>query len=225
MTNREQIRAERIAFLKDFFKNSVVGLILIFIAFGLLVAGNVLNGRWTASVDMKMAEANDLASQVAKTRAQIQAIDENQKYAITGVDLDRKAADDQIFQEFLDLYANWSSFADLAGKGSTMREQYKALGSFGYFVAPVADERGNIIGEMNDVWAKGVGNATVSQRIVDVQTFVRSVSADTYAYYGLITYDRTLGDIVVRTGGKVLVEYKITSAGQISGGSYYQVVV
>lgn len=225
MTNREQIRAERIAFLKDFFKNSVVGLILIFIAFGLLVAGNVLNGRWTASVDMKMAEANDLASQVAKTRAQIQAIDENQKYAITGVDLDRKAADDQIFQEFLDLYANWSSFADLAEKGSTMREQYKALGSFGYFVAPVADERGNIIGEMNDVWAKGVGNATVSQRIVDVQTFVRSVSADTYAYYGLITYDRTLGDIVVRTGGKVLVEYKITSAGQISGGSYYQIVV
>ena len=97
MTNREQIRAERIAFLKDFFKNSVVGLILIFIAFGLLAAGNVLNGRWTASVDMKMAEANDLASQVAKTRAQIQAIDENQKYAITGVDLDRKAADDQIF--------------------------------------------------------------------------------------------------------------------------------
>ena len=225
MTNREQIRAERIAFLKDFFKNSVVGLILIFIAFGLLVAGNVLNGRWTASVDMKMAEANDLASQVVKTRAQIQAIDENQKYAITGVDLDRKAADDQIFQEFLDLYANWSSFADLAEKGSTMREQYKALGSFGYFVAPVADERGNIIGEMNDVWAKGVGNATVSQRIVDVQTFVRSVSADTYAYYGLITYDRTLGDIVVRTGGKVLVEYKITSAGQISGGSYYQIVV
>lgn len=225
MTNREQIRAERIAFLKDFFKNSVVGLILIFIAFGLLAAGNVLNGRWTASVDMKMAEANDLASQVAKTRAQIQAIDENQKYAITGVDLDRKAADDQIFQEFLDLYANWSSFADLAEKGSTMREQYKALGSFGYFVAPVADERGNIIGEMNDVWAKGVGNATVSQRIVDVQTFVRSVSADTYAYYGLITYDRTLGDIVVRTGGKVLVEYKITSAGQISGGSYYQIVV
>lgn len=225
MTNREQIRAERIAFLKDFFKNSVFGLILIFIAFGLLAAGNVLNGRWTASVDMKMAEANDLASQVAKTRAQIQAIDENQKYAITGVDLDRKAADDQIFQEFLDLYANWSSFADLAEKGSTMREQYKALGSFGYFVAPVADERGNIIGEMNDVWAKGVGNATVSQRIVDVQTFVRSVSADTYAYYGLITYDRTLGDIVVRTGGKVLVEYKITSAGQISGGSYYQIVV
>lgn len=225
MTNREQIRAERIAFLKDFFKNSVVGLILIFIAFGLLAAGNVLNGRWTASVDMKMAEANDLASQVAKTRAQIQAIDENQKYAITGVDLDRKAADDQIFQEFLDLYANWSSFADLAEKGSTMREQYKALGSFGYFVAPVADERGNIIGEMNDVWAKGVGNATVSQRIVDVQTFVRSVSADTYAYYGLITYDRTLGDTVVRTGGKVLVEYKITSAGQISGGSYYQIVV
>lgn len=225
MTNREQIRAERIAFLKDFFKNSVFGLILIFIAFGLLAAGNVLNGRWTASVDMKMAEANDLASQVAKTRAQIQAIDENQKYAITGVDLDRKAADDRIFQEFLDLYANWSSFADLAEKGSTMREQYKALGSFGYFVAPVADERGNIIGEMNDVWAKGVGNATVSQRIVDVQTFVRSVSADTYAYYGLITYDRTFGDTVVRTGGKVLVEYKITSAGQISGGSYYQIVV
>ena len=225
MTNREQIRAERIAFLKDFFKNSVVGLILIFIAFGLLAAGNVLNGRWTASVDTKMAEANDLASQVAKTRAQIQAIDENQKYAITGVDLDRKAADDQIFQEFLDLYANWSSFADLAEKGSTMREQYKALGSFGYFVAPGADERGNIVGERNDVWAKGVGNATVSQRIVDVQTFVRSVSADTYAYYGLITYDRTLGDTVVRTGGKVLVEYKITSAGQISGGSYYQVVV
>lgn len=225
MTNREQIRAERIAFLKDFFKNSVLGLILIFIAFGLLVAGNVLNGRWTASVDMKMAEANDLASQVAKTRAQIQAIDENQKYAITGVDLDRKAADDQIFQEFLDLYANWSSFADLAEKGSTMREQYKALGSFGYFVAPGADERGNIVGERNDVWAKGVENATVSQRIVDVQTFVRSVSADTYAYYGLITYDRTLGDTVVRTGGKVLVEYKITSAGQISGGSYYQIVV
>ena len=225
MTNREQIRAERIAFLKDFFKNSVIGLILIFIAFGLLVAGNVLNGRWTASVDMKMAEANDLASQVAKTRAQIQAIDENQKYAITGVDLDRKAADDQIFQEFLDLYANWSSFADLAEKGSTMREQYKALGSFGYFVAPGADERGNIVGERNDVWAKGVENATVSQRIVDVQTFVRSVSADTYAYYGLITYDRTLGDTVVRTGGKVLVEYKITSAGQISGGSYYQIVV
>lgn len=225
MTNREQIRAERIAFLKDFFKNSVVGLILIFIAFGLLVAGNVLNGRWTASVDMKMAEANDLASQVAKTRAQIQAIDENQKYAITGVDLDRKAADDQIFQEFLDLYANWSSFADLAEKGSTMREQYKALGSFGYFVAPGADERGNIVGERNDVWAKGVENATVSQRIVDVQTFVRSVSADTYAYYGLITYDRTFGDTVVRTGGKVLVEYKITSAGQISGGSYYQIVV
>lgn len=225
MTNREQIRAERIAFLKDFFKNSVVGLILIFIAFGLLAAGNVLNGRWTASVDMKMAEANDLASQVAKTRAQIQAIDENQKYAITGVDLDRKAADDQIFQEFLDLYANWSSFADLAEKGSTMREQYKALGSFGYFVAPGADERGNIVGERNDVWAKGVENATVSQRIVDVQTFVRSVSADTYAYYGLITYDRTFGDTVVRTGGKVLVEYKITSAGQISGGSYYQIVV
>ena len=225
MTNREQIRAERIAFLKDFFKNSVVGLILIFIAFGLLVAGNVLNGRWTASVDMKMAEANDLASQVAKTRAQIQAIDENQKYAITGVDLDRKAADDQIFQEFLDLYANWSSFADLAEKGSTMREQYKALGSFGYFVAPGADERGNIVGERNDVWAKGVENATVFQRIVDVQTFVRSVSADTYAYYGLITYDRTFGDTVVRTGGKVLVEYKITSAGQISGGSYYQIVV
>lgn len=225
MTNREQIRAERIAFLKDFFKNSVLGLILIFIAFGLLAAGNVLNGRWTASVDMKMAEANDLASQVAKTRAQIQAIDENQKYAITGVDLDRKAADDQIFQEFLDLYANWSSFADLAEKGSTMREQYKALGSFGYFVAPGADERGNIVGERNDVWAKGVENATVSQRIVDVQTFVRSVSADTYAYYGLITYDRTLGDTVVRTGGKVLVEYKITSAGQISGGSYYQIVV
>lgn len=225
MTNREQIRAERIAFLKDFFKNSVLGLILIFIAFGLLAAGNVLNGRWTASVDMKMAEANDLASQVAKTRAQIQAIDENQKYAITGVDLDRKAADDQIFQEFLDLYANWSSFADLAEKGSTMREQYKALGSFGYFVAPGADERGNIVGERNDVWAKGVENATVSQRIVDVQTFVRSVSADTYAYYGLITYDRTFGDTVVRTGGKVLVEYKITSAGQISGGSYYQIVV
>lgn len=225
MTNREQIRAERIAFLKDFFKNSVLGLILIFIAFGLLAAGNVLNGRWTASVDMKMAEANDLASQVAKTRAQIQAIDENQKYAITGVDLDRKAVDDQIFQEFLDLYANWSSFADLAEKGSTMREQYKALGSFGYFVAPGADERGNIVGERNDVWAKGVENATVSQRIVDVQTFVRSVSADTYAYYGLITYDRTLGDTVVRTGGKVLVEYKITSAGQISGGSYYQIVV
>ena len=225
MTNREQIRAERIAFLKDFFKNSVVGLILIFIAFGLLAAGNVLNGRWTASVDTKMAEANDLASQVAKTRAQIQAIDENQKYAITGVDLDRKAADDQIFQEFLDLYANWSSFADLAEKGSTMREQYKALGSFGYFVAPGADERGNIVGERNDVWAKGVENATVSQRIVDVQTFVRSVSADTYAYYGLITYDRTLGDTVVRTGGKVLVEYKITSAGQISGSSYYQIVV
>ena len=225
MTNREQIRAERIAFLKDFFKNSVVGLILIFIAFGLLAAGNVLNGRWTASVDTKMAEANDLASQVAKTRAQIQAIDENQKYAITGVDLDRKAADDQIFQEFLDLYANWSSFADLAEKGSTMREQYKALGSFGYFVAPGADERGNIVGERNDVWAKGVENATVFQRIVDVQTFVRSVSADTYAYYGLITYDRTLGDTVVRTGGKVLVEYKITSAGQISGGSYYQIVV
>lgn len=225
MTNREQIRAERIAFLKDFFKNSVLGLILIFIAFGLLAAGNVLNGRWTASVDTKMAEANDLASQVAKTRAQIQAIDENQKYAITGVDLDRKAADDQIFQEFLDLYANWSSFADLAEKGSTMREQYKALGSFGYFVAPGADERGNIVGERNDVWAKGVENATVSQRIVDVQTFVRSVSADTYAYYGLITYDRTLGDTVVRTGGKVLVEYKITSAGQISGGSYYQIVV
>lgn len=225
MTNREQIRAERIAFLKDFLKNSVFGLILIFIAFGLLAAGNVLNGRWTASVDAKMAEANDLASQVAKTRAQIQAIDENQKYAITGVDLDRKAVDDQIFQEFLDLYANWSSFADLAEKGSTMREQYKALGSFGYFVAPGADERGNIVGERNDVWAKGVENATVSQRIVDVQTFVRSVSADTYAYYGLITYDRTFGDTVVRTGGKVLVEYKITSAGQISGGSYYQIVV
>lgn len=225
MTNREQIRAERIAFLKDFFKNSVFGLILIFIAFGLLVAGNVLNGRWTASVDTKMAEANDLASQVAKTRAQIQAIDENQKYAITGVDLDRKAADDQIFQEFLDLYANWSSFADLAEKGSAMREQYQALGSFGYFVAPVADERGNIVGEKHATWAKGVKNATVSQRIVDVQTFVRSVSADTYAYYGLITYDRTFGDTVVITGGKVLVEYKITSAGQISGGSYYEVVV
>lgn len=225
MTNREQIRAERIAFLKDFFKNSVFGLILIFIAFGLLVAGNVLNGRWTASVDTKMAEANDLASQVAKTRAQIQAIDENQKYAITGVDLDRKAADDQIFQEFLDLYANWSSFADLAEKGSAMREQYQALGSFGYFVAPVADERGNIVGEKHDTWAKGVKNAPVSQRIVDVQTFVRSVSADTYAYYGLITYDRMFGDTVVITGGKVLVEYKITSAGQISGGSYYQVVV
>lgn len=225
MTNREQIRAERIAFLKDFFKNSVFGLILIFIAFGLLAAGNVLNGRWTASVDTKMAEANDLASQVAKTRAQIQAIDENQKYAITGVDLDRKAADDQIFQEFLDLYANWSSFADLAEKGSAMREQYQALGSFGYFVAPVADERGNIVGERHDTWAKGVKNATVSQCIVDVQTFVRSVSADTYAYYGLITYDRTFGDTVVITGGKVLVEYKITSAGQISGGSYYEVVV
>src|SRR5699024_7150677 len=225
MTNREQIRAERIAFLKDFFKNSVVGLILIFIAFGLLAAGNVLNGRWTASVDTKMAEANDLASQVAKTRAQIQAIDENQKYAITGVDLDRKAADDQIFQEFLDLYANWSSFADLAEKGSNRREQYKARGSFGYFVAPVADERGNIVGERHDTLVKGVENATVSQHIVDVQTFVRSVSADTYAYYGLITYDRTFGDTVVITGGKVLVEYKITSAGQISGGSYYQVVV
>lgn len=225
MTNREQIRAERIAFLKDFLKNSVFGLILIFIAFGLLAAGNVLNGRWMASVDTKMAEANDLASQVAKTRAQIQAIDENQKYAITGVDLDRKAADDQIFQEFLDLYANWSSFADLAEKGSAMREQYQALGSFGYFVTPGTDERGNVIGENNNTLVKGAADKVVSQHIVDVQTFVRSVSADTYAYYGLITYDRTLGDTVVRTGGKVLVEYKITSAGQISGGSYYQVVV
>lgn len=225
MTNREQIRAERIAFLKDFFKNSVVGLILIFIAFGLLVAGNVLNGRWMASVDTKMAEANDLASQVAKTRAQIQAIDENQKYAITGVDLDRKAADDQIFQEFLDLYANWSSFADLAEKGSAMREQYQALGSFGYFVAPGTEEPGNVLGENDNTLVKGAANKVVSQHIVDVQTFVRSVSADTYAYYGLITYDRTLGDTVVITGGKVLVEYKITSAGQISGGSYYQVVV
>lgn len=212
MTNKEQIRKERIEFCRDFLHSAVFGLIVIFVAFGILIASNVLIARWNTSVDAKMAEVNDLAAKVTQSNAQSQMLEENNKYFNSGVDLDRKANDDEIMRQFLQNYGCWSSFEDLQSKSSAVYSQYENVGvGLKTLVTPWIDGLRLQTALRTTIVRLTSSEDVCKQTCSLVNSYVVETSADNYVYYAEIQFDMeagTLSDHATR-----LVKYTMTSDG------------
>lgn len=215
MTNKEQIWAERKAFVVDFFKSASIGLIVIFIALGIFAAFRVLGSGWDTALSNKMSEVNDLAMQVTRTTAKIRSLEDSLDSFSGGIDLARKTEDDQRIFDILNEYGSWSSISDLSAKSRTFSQSGLSLGSFRYFILPAIYKDG--IGTDRVILAKIDGETdTVYQKILGAETYLSAVTGNTYSYYAAISYDRVFGKDVSVSGGIVFLAYDVAGDGTIS---------
>ena len=111
LTNKEQIRAERKAWILAFCKNGIVGFILILIGFFILIAGSIVNRGLTSVLVQKQNEANELSGQFSKVttdvnKASVGLVNQNSPY---------KVQHDQIWFRILE-YCSYRSLTDMVAQ-------------------------------------------------------------------------------------------------------------
>ena len=209
---KNQIRQERIDFIKSFFRNAAFGLILIFIAVGILVASNIMNGRFQTTLGAKIDEVNTLNHQLTANLAKTQHQDSVAQYASTGIDWNRKAKDDEIVKTILDNYANWSSDADRTSKMKDFGERYKEgsmLGGFYYVI--YASVNGGIY-DVDGVHVDYHNTTGWNQTYNDFNSYVVKIDNGNYYYETMITVTRTLSNGPKTS--KVLLSYWMEESGR-----------
>lgn len=112
ITNKEQIWNERKEFAIDFLKSAVIGLIIIFVALGIKAASGMMMDQWQSGLDRKTAEVNNLSGALMRSMAEIQEKQLQVKTTSTGFNVERKALDDEIFDEFMEFFMTWDGLVD-----------------------------------------------------------------------------------------------------------------
>ena len=212
---KNQIRQERVAFVKSFFRNACFGLILIFIAFGIYFAFNILNNRFQNTLQIKLDEVNDLNHQLTADLAQTQVFDSISRYTSSGIDLERKAKDDNIVNDILVHYANWSSRDDAGQKMGDFAVKYKgsenSINDFNYVIYGIQSY--GVIG-LNTGEVYKDRRVDVNQVYNGMTSHVTEIKNGVYKYYTLVhlTRDNGLGPV----SGDVLIGYTVAEDGKVS---------
>jgi hypothetical protein len=220
---KNQIRQERIDFLKSFFRNAAFGLILIFIAVGIFVASNIMNSRLQTTLGSKIDEVNELNHQLTVNLAQTQHVDSVAKYASLGVDLDRKERDDELMLEILKNYGNWSSNDDREAKMKEFSDKYRSGGTISGFNDTIFATALGTVFDMDYVSVGLSGANPGIQTVDDFKSYVVKVDNGTYYYNSLVTLTRELS--TGKKTGQVLLTYAIEPDGKWLTGRYQEYIV
>ena len=216
MTNKEQIWLERKQFVIDFLKNGVMGFILIFIAFGVMAASNVLVDRWSASLWNRTTELNELNAQLTRNMAKLQSINETKRNTTLGVDFERKAHDDAIMLAFLEEYGNWATTDECFEKFKDCRKLYGRLGTLTDVVLHRFDS--GYICDADDHRIARMETIDTSMVFHGMESYVVSSSSNTYVYCARISFERMFkGEPEPYTSAWIY--YSVDSSGSMSGFS------
>lgn len=177
-------------------KVSAIGLILIVVAFGVLIATNNVKAGWDEAVSIRMTEVNKLQSQLTQKRLELQVLRQDNTLTVRHVQDTKIALDDETAKPILERTFNWSSLEQRDDIRKWLQTDYSSTVSMEFLDAnvPVADET------VSD---------SASQKIVAIKSYVQDITADdAYTYATFVTVERTNGATApVRT--TYLVEYLV----------------
>lgn len=210
--NKETRKKEMKELVVDIFKQASIGLIVLFIAIGISIAVNILDGQWKSSLAAKTSDVNHLTSQVQQSRMRLDQTKTESRNLYTGVDVARKANDDKIAIDTFQHAVNWSGLSESVQLWKEMKVKYPNvrtpyyLGVFG--VEASADlERQKVL----------------SCSYKSFVSYVMSVQNEVYSYRALVSYSQVLKD-----GTKIqktfVATYSIDTAGKLSGFTYDEVI-
>lgn len=211
MTYKQERWAARKKFVLSVLYQARVGIIFLVFSLVVFLIGSVLNIGWQTSVSDKMAQVNDLATQVSKVRAKAAAMEESSVYSSSSVDTVQQAADDQIFSNFLNTYGTWNSLNELKESNASLYEENPNIGDLSTLVAPGLDSYSTVRGPMS---ASLSDDSVVTQQLSLKHSYVQQVSFSGYSYCSIVHCKRTLDDQVWDTD--VLVFYTVNSDDTIS---------
>lgn len=210
--SRETRKKEAKAFIKDFLKAAGPGLVILFIAFGILIASNIVGREWTNTLSGKSNEVNILSAQVKQSIMKLDQIKTESRNLYLGVDLDRKAKDDVIAQEVFEHALTWTGkeqgmalILDIVDRYPDLPRSY-SVGVFGI--------------ERRDEFER---SKEIACAFKSFKSYVKSVSEDTYEYMAIVSFSQVLSD-GTRLQKNFLTSYSLDSAGKFYGFTYDEVI-
>ena len=210
--SRETRKKETKAFVKDFLKSASFGLILIFIAFGMLIAVNILNSQWQKTLSAKSGDVNYLTAQVKQSTMKLDQMKTESRNLYLGVDLDRKAADDAIALEVFQNALTWTGKDEAQNLMRTLSAKYDGI--------PRAYYKGVFGVEYYDEIPR---SKEVACTFKDFKSYVQSVANDRYRYVAIVSFSQVLKD-GTRIQKNFVSTYSIDSAGKFYGFTYEEVI-
>lgn len=209
--SRETRQKEAKAMIKDFFKSGSIGLILIFIAFGILIAGNILNKQWQSELTVKAGDVNHLTAQVKQSQMKLSETQTRARNLYTGVDLSRKEKDDEIAKDIFKVATTWSGLTEAKSTWSDVERRYGSQSKNyyrGVFGAKTYRELD---------WSKVIACAYKG-----LDSYVVSVKNNVYTYRAIVSFSHITKD-GTKTQKSFVSTYTIDSDGKFTGFSYYEV--
>lgn len=210
--SRETRKQEMTSTVKEFFKQTSIGLIVIFIALGVMIAVNILNGQWQSALSTKAGDVNHLTAQVKQSRMKLDQTKTEARNLYTGVDVNRKATDDAIAEDVFKHATTWTGVAESQKVWSDIRVKYMSV------------QRPYYIGVFGvDTSADLERQKVLSCTYKNFMSYVMSVQNEVYYYRALVSYSQVLKD-----GTKVqkifVTTYSIDNSGKFTGFTYDEVI-
>jgi hypothetical protein len=181
--SKETRKAEFLSTMKSFFKSAAVGLIIIVLAIGVLIAGNILRSGWTKTVNEKATNVNQLRSQLNQSRAKYDQLTTLNRNLYTGVDMSRVTADSEIVEEIFRTGLNWSglsgartAFSAIADRYSFNREYYETVFGVSWYR------------DLNE------GLKVLSCTFRSFKAYAVSIVNETYYYRAVVSFSKMMKD-------------------------------
>ena len=221
MTIKEQVRKERHEFLVDFFKNIIYGVVVAFVALGIMFAFRIVHTRQAAALATRMEEVNSLNASLTQNMARQQEASSTLTSVATSLNNERKATDDAIVQDYLNTYLNFSSLDDAVTKTA---DAQSVVDFSQWFQA-------NLLVSADDDYIKNSQGQNrmrrseadpMSQTVRSFESYVTNIKSDVYTYHAVLSYTRTLagesGDY------RALLWYDVNSNGTVSNLSAMRIL-
>lgn len=210
--SKETRQKETKAFIKDFFKSAALGLIFIFIAIGVLIASDILNGQWQKTLSTKSGDVNYLTAQVKQSTMKLDQMKTESRNLYLGVNLDRKATDDAIAQEVFQNALTWTGKDEATDLITSLPAKYGKL--------PTSYYKGVFGIEYVDELQR---SKEIACTFKDFKSYVQSVADGTYNYVAIVGFSQVLND-GTRIQKNFVSTYSIDSAGKFYGFTYDEVI-
>ena len=210
--SKETRQKETKAFIKDFFKSAALGLIFIFIAIGVLIASDILNGQWQKTLSTKSGDVNYLTAQVKQSTMKLDQMKTESRNLYLGVNLDRKATDDAIAQEVFQNALTWTGKDEATDLITSLPAKYGKL--------PTSYYKGVFGIEYVDELQR---SKEIACTFKDFKSYVQSVADGTYNYVAIVSFSQVLND-GTRIQKIFVSTYSIDSAGKFYGFTYDEVI-
>ena len=210
--SRETRRAETKAFVKDFFKSAALGLVIIFLAIGILIASNIVSQQWDKTLAAKSADVNHLSGQVKQSVLKLDQVQTESRNLYLGVDLDRKAKDDVIAEEIFKRGLTWTGKEEGQRVGIDFGQRYPDVPR-AFYKEVFGIERWNEFERAKQVACAYKG----------FKSYVSSVSRGKYSYMAIVNFSQVLSD-GTRKQKYFLSQYSLKEDGTFSGFTYDEVI-